>query len=70
MGSTTSGLLDHDELAAELGLTDGESLGGLATGLEPDLSDLEEIGNGPTLGFVEELADLDVPSDDGDSSDE
>ncbi len=61
------GLLDHDELAAELGLTDGESLGGFATGLEPDLSDLENIGNGPTLGFVEELADLDVPADDGDS---
>jgi DNA-directed RNA polymerase subunit beta' len=61
------GLLDHDELAAELGLTDGDGLAGFATGLEPDLSDLEEIGNGgPTaLGFVEELADLDMPIDDG-----
>ena len=29
-----------------LGLTDGESLGGFAGGLEPDLSDLENIGNG------------------------
>jgi DNA-directed RNA polymerase subunit beta' len=64
------GLLDHDELAAELGLTDGDGLAGFATGLEPDLSDLEDIGNGgPTaLGFVEELADLDMPLDDGDGS--
>ena len=40
--------------------------------MEPDLSDLEEIGTGgaSSLGFVEELADLDVPSDDGDSIDE
>src|SRR5205085_4563116 len=29
------GLLDHDELAAELGLTDGESLTGFGGGLEP-----------------------------------
>ncbi len=64
------GLLDHDDLAAELGLTDGESLGGFAGGLEPDLSDLENIGNGgsSSLGFAEELADLDVPHDEnGDS---
>jgi DNA-directed RNA polymerase subunit beta' len=67
------GLLDHDDLAAELGLADGESLTGFAAGLEPDLSDLEDIGRGDggaSLGFVEELADLDVPSDDGGSSDE
>ena len=32
---------------------------------------LENIGNGGSaLGFAEELADLDIPSDDGDSSDE
>ncbi|MGB9183368.1 MAG: hypothetical protein WCB67_04820, partial [Solirubrobacteraceae bacterium] len=62
------GLLDHDDLAAELGLTDGESLGGFASGLEPDLSDLENIGNGGShMGFAEELADLDVPTDNGDS---
>src|SRR6202023_1175574 len=53
-GMDDVGLLDHDELAAELGLTDGESLTGFGGGLEPDLSDLEEIGNGPPLGFVEE----------------
>jgi hypothetical protein len=35
--------------------------------LEPDLSDLENIGTSSPLGFVEGLADLDVPADDGDS---
>ena len=32
-------------------------------GIEPDLSDLEDLGNGGSsaLGFAEELADLDVP---------
>jgi DNA-directed RNA polymerase subunit beta' len=69
------GLLDHDDLAAELGLTDGESLTGFG-GMEADLSDLEDIGRGDggsSLGFVEELADLDVPVDgngDGSGSDE
>ena len=59
------GLLDHDDLA-ELGLGDGDSLGGFGSGLEPDLSDLEDIGNGASsLGFAEELADLDVPHDEG-----
>jgi DNA-directed RNA polymerase subunit beta' len=64
-GMDDVGLLDHDDLAAELGLTDGESLTGFAGGLEPDLSDLEEIGNGSSsVGFADELADLDVPEDD------
>jgi DNA-directed RNA polymerase subunit beta' len=63
------GLLDHDDLAAELGLTDGESLSGFGGGLEADISDLENLGNGGSgLGFAEELADLDVPSGNGDSS--
>jgi DNA-directed RNA polymerase subunit beta' len=61
------GLLDHDDLAAELGLTDGESLTAFGGGIEPDLSDLENIGNGSSLGFAEELADLDLPAEDGDS---
>jgi DNA-directed RNA polymerase subunit beta' len=65
-GMDDVGLLDHDDLAAELGLTDGESLSGFGSGLEPDLSDLEEIGNGggSHLGFAEELSDLDVPDAD------
>jgi DNA-directed RNA polymerase subunit beta' len=64
------GLLDHDDLAAELGLTDGESLAGFGGGLEPDLSDLENIsGAGSTLGFADELAELDLPSEDS-SNDE
>jgi DNA-directed RNA polymerase subunit beta' len=63
------GLLDHDDLAAELGLTDGESLAGFGGGLEPDLSDLENIsGGGSALGFADELAELDLPAED--SSDE
>jgi DNA-directed RNA polymerase subunit beta' len=60
------GLLDHDELAAELGLTDGEGLQGFGPGIEADLADLEEIagGNGPSsAGFAEELAELDIPDD-------
>jgi DNA-directed RNA polymerase subunit beta' len=58
------GLLDHDDLAAELGLTDGESLSGFGGGIEADLSDLEDIGASSNLGFAEELADLDLPIDD------
>jgi DNA-directed RNA polymerase subunit beta' len=66
-GMDDVGLLDHDDLAAELGLTDGEALTGFGGGLEPDLSDLENIGSGSSLGFVEELADLDVPAENGKS---
>ncbi len=55
------GLLDHDDLAAELGLADGESLAGFG-GIEADLSDLEAIGReGSAFGFVDELGDLDLP---------
>jgi DNA-directed RNA polymerase subunit beta' len=69
-GIDEAGLLDHDELAAELGLTDGESLTGFSSGLEADLSDLEHLGDGGSgLGFAEELADLDVPID-GDDGEE
>ncbi|HMI72716.1 MAG TPA: DNA-directed RNA polymerase subunit beta', partial [Solirubrobacteraceae bacterium] len=55
------GLLDSDEIAAELGLGDGDGLGGFS--LESDIASLEEIGTGDT-GFAEELADLDLPTDD------
>ena len=54
------GLLDSDEIAAELGLGDGDGLGGFS--LDQDIASLEEIGTGDT-GFAEELADLDLPSD-------
>ena len=54
------GLLDSDEIAAELGLGDS-GLGGF--GLDQDIASLEEIGTGET-GFAEEFADLDVPTDD------
>jgi len=54
------GLLDSDEIAAELGLGDDAGLGGFS--LESDIASLEEIGAGDT-GFAEELANLDLPED-------
>jgi DNA-directed RNA polymerase subunit beta' len=58
------GLLDQDELAAELGLADGEALQGFGASLESDLSELEDIGpGGDGEGFADELASLDVPDD-------
>jgi DNA-directed RNA polymerase subunit beta' len=67
-GIDETGLLDHDDLAAELGLTDGESLSSFS-GVEPDLSDLEEIGRGGSSGgYIEELEDFEVPAGDGDGS--
>ncbi len=57
------GLLDHEEIAAELGLQSGDPLGG-AYGQEfdADLASLERIGAGDSdPGFVEELAELEVP---------
>ena len=59
------GLLDQDEIAAELGLAGGDALGG-AYGQEfdADLASLEKIGAGGTdPGFAEELAELEIPSD-------
>ena len=58
------GLLDQDEIAAELGLGDGDGLGGFGAAFDQDLATLEEIGGGRTdTGFAEELADLDVPNE-------
>jgi DNA-directed RNA polymerase subunit beta' len=66
-GIDEAGLLDHDELAAELGLSDADGLTGFG-GLEPDLVDLEHIGNGDSgLGFAEELAELDLPDEEDES---
>ena len=58
------GLLDSDDIAAELGLN-GEGLGGFGFD-DQELASLGEIGNGGGAdpGFAEELADLDVPTDD------
>jgi DNA-directed RNA polymerase subunit beta' len=60
------GLLDQDEIAAELGLGDGEGLGaGYGQEYDADLASLEKIGaGGSDPGFVEELADLDIPEED------
>jgi DNA-directed RNA polymerase subunit beta' len=56
------GLLDQDEIAAELGLGDGDGLGGFGAAFNDDIASLEEIGTGGgDTGFAEELADLDVP---------
>ena len=56
------GLLDQDEIAAELGLGDGDGLGGFGSAFDEDLASLEEIGaGGADPGFAEELAELDVP---------
>jgi DNA-directed RNA polymerase subunit beta' len=58
------GLLDQDDIAAELGLSDGEGLGDFGPAFNEDLAALDEIGAGSReTGFAEELADLDVPSD-------
>jgi DNA-directed RNA polymerase subunit beta' len=66
-GIDDAGLLDHDDLAAELGLGDGESLAGFSVGgMEADLADLESIGNGDSgLGFADELADLEAGDGNG-----
>ncbi|HTZ62967.1 MAG TPA: DNA-directed RNA polymerase subunit beta', partial [Solirubrobacteraceae bacterium] len=57
------GLLDQEEIAAELGLSGGESLS-YGHEFDADLASLEKIGAGATdPGFVEELADLEVPGD-------
>jgi DNA-directed RNA polymerase subunit beta' len=59
------GLLDQDEIAAELGLSGGDGFnGGYGQEFDADLASLEKIGAGGTdPGFVEELADLEVPEE-------
>ncbi len=53
------GLLGDDDLAAELGIGNG----GFGAEFDQDLASLEEIGIGGDGGFVEELAELDVPGE-------
>ena len=56
------GLLDHDELAAELGLTDGEGLQGFGPASRPTSPTSRRSATAATGdGFAEELAELDVP---------
>jgi DNA-directed RNA polymerase subunit beta' len=60
------GLLDHDDIAAELGLGDGDGLNDFSSAFSEDIAALDEIGaggGGGETGFAEELADLDVPRD-------
>ena len=61
------GLLDQDEIAAELGLTDGEALAtGYGSEFDADLASLEKIGAGSSdPGFVEGLGELEVPEESG-----
>jgi len=62
------GLLDQDDIAAELGLGEGEGLSDFGTAFNEDIAALDEIGaGGGDTGFAEELADLDVPPADDDS---
>ncbi|MCW3064954.1 MAG: DNA-directed polymerase, beta subunit, partial [Solirubrobacterales bacterium] len=66
-GMDDVGLLDDEELAAQLGLEEGDGLAGFGGALDhQELSDLEQIGTGnggSSAGFAEELAELDVPDD-------
>jgi DNA-directed RNA polymerase subunit beta' len=58
------GLLDQDDIAAELGLGDGDGLSDFGSAFSEDIATLDEIGaGGGETGFAEELADLDVPQD-------
>jgi DNA-directed RNA polymerase subunit beta' len=61
------GLLNQDEIAAELGLADGEGLGGAyGSEFDADLASLEKIGAGSSdPGFVEGLGELEVPEEPG-----
>ncbi len=56
------GLLDQDDIAAELGLGNGGGFGDYGHEFDKDLASLEQIGaGGSDPGFAEELADLDAP---------
>jgi DNA-directed RNA polymerase subunit beta' len=60
-----NGLLDQEEIAAELGLAEGEALGtGYGSEFDADLASLEKIGAGSSdPGFVEGLGELEVPEE-------
>ena len=59
------GLLDQDEIAAELGLVGDGLGGGYGQDFDADLASLEKIGAGSAdPGFAEELAELELPEED------
>jgi DNA-directed RNA polymerase subunit beta' len=59
------GLLDQDEIAAELGLSGEGFNGGYGQEFDADLASLEKIGAGGTdTGFAEELAELELSEED------
>jgi len=59
------GLLDQDEIAAELGLAGEGFNGDYGQEFDADLASLERIGAGGTdPGFAEELAELEIPEED------
>jgi DNA-directed RNA polymerase subunit beta' len=58
------GLLDQDEIAAELGLAGDGFSGSYGQEFDADLASLEKIGAGGTdPGFAEELAELELPDE-------
>jgi DNA-directed RNA polymerase subunit beta' len=64
------GLLDQEEIAAELGLTGGENFGEYGSEYHSDLASLEKIGAGQSEGgFVENLPELEIPDDQGGQAD-
>ncbi len=65
------GLLDQDEIAAELGLAGDGFSGGYGQEFDADLASLEKIGAGGTdPGFAEELAELELPDENLAAADE
>ena len=55
------GLLDQDEIAAELGLDGG--LGGYGAAIEEDLASFEQIApGGSDYGFADEVPNLEIPT--------
>jgi DNA-directed RNA polymerase subunit beta' len=58
------GLLDQEEIAAELGLTDGEGFSEYGQEYHSDLAKLERIGAGESdEGFVENIPEIEVPEE-------
>jgi DNA-directed RNA polymerase subunit beta' len=65
------GLLDREEIESELGIGDGDGDGNggdINRAFDDDLASLEQMGaGGADAGFVEELAELEVPEESSES---